>query len=78
MTLADAVLTMGSCYLAAGLVVAATINLAALSAGSWGEAVRGLPAIPTPLAHALVAVTLVVMLCRDAVLWPWALADVLP
>lgn len=64
--------------LAAGLVVAVILNLMSLVTGSWGEAVRGLPEIPAPLAHALVAITLAVMLCRDAVLWPWAVAEAMP
>lgn len=79
MTIADAILTVGTYYLAAGLVVAVIINVAAVAHGAWGEAVRDAdPEFTVALMHVLIAIVALVMLCRDAVFWPWALAEVLP
>lgn len=49
----------------------------AVSTGAWGEADPDRE-FPVAVVHALIAIVALVMLCRDAVLWPWALAEVLP
>ena len=77
MTFADAILTVGSYYLAAGRVVAVILNLVSLATGAWGEADPDRE-FPVAVVHALIAIVALVMLCRDAVLWPWAVAEAMP
>lgn len=67
--------------LAAGLVVAVILNLVSLTTGTWGEAAREADPdreFPVAVVHALIAIVALVMLCRDAVLWPWAVAEAMP
>lgn len=75
MTASEFLVAVTTGYLAVGLVVSAVLGFMALASGAWAESVRDMPDIPASLAHALVAITLAVMLCRDAVLWPWAIAE---
>lgn len=78
MTAPEFLVAVTTGYLAVGLVVSVILGFMAVASGAWAESVREMPEIPVPLAHALVAITLAVMLCRDAVLWPWAVAEAMP
>lgn len=78
MTATEFLVAVTTGYLAVGLVVSAILGFMAVASGAWAESVRETPEIPVLLAHALVAITLAVMLCRDAVLWPWAVAEAMP
>ena len=78
MTATEFLVAVTTGYLAVGLVVSAILGFMAVASGAWVESVREMPEIPVPLAHALVAITLAGMLCRDAVLWPWAVAEAMP
>ena len=55
--------------------------LLSLATGAWGEAAREADPdreFPVAVVHALIAIVALVMLCRDAVLWPWAVAEAMP
>ena len=51
--------------------------LLTLATGAWGEADPDRE-FPVAVVHALIAIVALVMLCRDAVLWPWAVAEAMP